>query len=491
MIVRSFLTEKRLQLLELTAALAVFALAVAVRVVRLGDVPRVVSGDEADNLSVAYLIIEGNGPGFFGFDWKPAPIFSLYPLAWTVQLFGSGVSDFRLFAVLTSLLVIIAFYLVARRAMDAPAALLAMALLSTNLWFLNFSRTAWENTNAALFALAACYATTRALESKHRNWWMWWILSGFFVAGGLYGYFTGRFIFLAVGIIAVVAVASRLAPLKRSAAGLAMAALTAMILFAPMASTIAHDWDRFNSRTNNVSVFAETNTTEETGWPVIRQNITRNFEGLILQEGRHQYGELWKRYTPPGRPPLDTAGTILFLAGLVVSVAHWRKTYAWWAFFVPLAIAEVFSRGTPDLARAILFAPFYFLFIGIALDGTFSSLQRWPLVRLAAMIAATVVISTSAYRNVSDYANWQADGETQAGRMPGVDVCEFERWLTIAQSAARDGVAIDRAAFAAARIELGCSEAYLRWRQTQRDDPSVPVITPTPIIIPTATPRLN
>lgn len=74
--------------LEAGAFVGVLTLAVLVRVVRLGSIPRMITADETDNLQVAYKIIEGTGPGIFGFDWKPAPIFSLYPLAWSVQLFG-------------------------------------------------------------------------------------------------------------------------------------------------------------------------------------------------------------------------------------------------------------------------------------------------------------------------------------------------------------------------------------------------------------------
>src|SRR3990170_2584709 len=86
--------------LEASAFGAALAVCVVVRVAKLGSLPRMITADEADNLQTAYHIIAGTGPGFFDFDWKPAPIFSLYPLAWAIQLFGDTVSDFRMFPVI-------------------------------------------------------------------------------------------------------------------------------------------------------------------------------------------------------------------------------------------------------------------------------------------------------------------------------------------------------------------------------------------------------
>ncbi|MDP9237358.1 MAG: glycosyltransferase family 39 protein [Chloroflexota bacterium] len=87
---------------------------------------------------------------------------------------------------------IILFYAVARDTIRAAAALAAMMLLATDLRSLNFSRTAWDNIYAALFAIGACWTTTRALKTPGRAAFAWWAGSGLFVTAGLYGYFPGR-----------------------------------------------------------------------------------------------------------------------------------------------------------------------------------------------------------------------------------------------------------------------------------------------------------
>ena len=454
------LSKRMLLALELAAAGGIFVVAIVVRLWRLGTVPRIIAGDETDNIQVAYHIIAGTGPGIFGFDWKPAPIFSLYPLAWTIQTFGDSVADFRLFPVILSLLVIAMFYVVARESMGAPAALLALGLLVTNLWFLHFSRTAWENANASFFALGACWSTTRALKTGR----MWlWALTGLFVAFGLYGYFSGRFIFVSVALIAAIAVAMRWAPWKRTLMGLGLAAVISAALFAPMAYNIARDWDYFNQRTKNASIFtsipnAQTKPDNLTGWPMAWYNVKRNYNGWILMRPNVFESGLWSRYTPKQRAPLGFIAMHLFWAGLLVAVfLRWRDTFAWWTFLAPLAIAQIFSRGTPDLARGLIFAPFYFLFIGIALDEGIRRLKTVPLQAAAVALAAVAVIWVGVL-NVRDYFEWQESPSIQALRLPGVDVCEFADWQKLAHNEAKRDMLVRTEQVEAMREQNRCSE---------------------------------
>jgi 4-amino-4-deoxy-L-arabinose transferase-like glycosyltransferase len=442
---------------EASVFAAIFVIAVIVRLWNLGTIPQIVTGDETDNLQVAYRIIKGTGPGFFGFDWKPAPSFSMYPLAWTVQLFGDSVFAFRLYPVILSLLTIVMFYVVARETLGARSSLLGMALLATNLWFLHFSRTAWENSNAALFALGACWCTQRALATGRLDWWG---RAGIFVAAGLYGYFTGRFIFLSVGAIAFIAILCGQAPWRKTLTGLALAAAVTAVLFGPMAWKIYDDWDHFNSRTKNVSVFNSKNEPYEgrtNGWDIAYLNLQRNFRGLILQD-KTEFGRgLWARYNPEARPPLDLISGPLFLAGLLLGLWKWRQTYYWFTFLIPLAIAEIFSKGTPDLARAVLFAPFYFLFIGLL----FEELDRFRPRQRRLLMSGVVVLLVAwiGAANVYGYFRWQNRNVTQVVRLPGVDVCEFDAWHEIAMQAARQGALVSPESVEELHRTLLCSDA--------------------------------
>lgn len=466
--------------LEALGFVAVLAVCVGVRLWHLGTVPRIILGDETANLQDAYTIIQGTGPGLFGFDWKPAPIFSVYPLAWTVEFFGNSVTAFRLFPVILSLLTIVMFYVVAREAMRARAALLGMLLLGTNLWFLHFSRTAWENTNSSLFALGACWCTQHAIQTGRYDWW---VRSGVFAAFGLYGYFSGRFIFISVGMIAFLAIALRQAPWRRTLIGLGVAAIVSAVLFAPMALKIHDEWDRFNTRTKAVSIFEtgpEGYAGYTNGWAIAAINLQRNFRGFILQDGNEFDRGIAAIYGPERRPPLDLLVGPLFLAGLVVGMWRWRKTYAWFTFFVPLAIPEVFSKETPDLARGIIIAPFYFLFIGLLFQEVIDRIEP-PRTRIAMWLAAAALVAWVSVFNVYDYFSWQTSDATQNARLKGVEVCEFETWRQMALKAAEQRALVTLDRIDQLHRDNDCSTLLKRLPNSSS---YIPPPTPTPMPTP-------
>lgn len=407
-------------------------------------------------MQVAFHILAGTGPGLFGFDWKPAPIFSLYPQAWVIGIFGDSVAGFRLFPVLLSLVLLAAFYLLARRSMRTGPALGAMLLLGTNLWVLHFSRTAWENLNAPLFAVGACYALTRALQSGRVKWWT---LTGVFMACGLYGYFSGRFIFVAVVLGVLLAIVTRTTAWRPAVKSLALAGLVAAVLFSPMAKSILDHWDYFNQRTNGVSVLnGQAYEGEASKWRIVTRNVARNVKGFVLQDGSEFGRGLWGRYNPRGRAPLDRATTLLFWGGLAVGALRWRKTLLWWPYFVPLFIAEVFSRGTPDGARGLIIAPFYFLFAGLFLDEALQCASRYRLQTVAAAVIGAIVLSSSV-GNGSDYFSWQRTKSVQLNRLPGVDVCEYPAWRQAALDSAKAGPGIiDPALIGRIRMEVACTD---------------------------------
>lgn len=449
----------RVRWIEIAGFAGVLSVAVAVRIYRLGKTPNILTGDELENLQTAIRIIEGGGPGVFGFDWAGRPALGLYPLAWSVRIFGDSVADFRMYSVIIALLAIVLFYAVARETMRAPAALSAMLLLSTNLWFLNFSRTAWDNINAALFAIGACWATTRALKTQGRVSFAWWAMSGLFVTAGFYGYFSGRLIFASVTLIAIVAVATRQAPWRRTLAGLLLAGVISAALFGPMARNIYRNWDYFTSRSDTVSVFntIRADGSKANGWGVAKDNILPNYRGLILHyptEG--QRGPTWMRYHPNLRPALDIIALHLFWAGLVIAVFRWRQTFAWFTFLVPLFVPQIFSGDTPDLGRAIIFAPFYFLFIGITFDEILRRLTV-PVLRGAALLSIGAVVAFVSVREVDGYFDWQGQDAIQNVRMPGIHYCEYNLWRSGSLEAARTGGSADLQEFDRQRRELNCS----------------------------------
>ncbi|MFH1484927.1 MAG: glycosyltransferase family 39 protein, partial [Chloroflexota bacterium] len=208
----------------------ILCLALVLRVVELGSVPRNVTADEMDNLQTVYHILEGTGPFIFGFDWKPSPAYGTYIMATMVGLFGDDVAALRLGSALHSVFALIPFYLLARQVVSRPAALMATVLMSTSLWYLHFSRSGWENIYGAFYGAAAALCLSLAVRSRSR---LFYGLCGFFCALGLFVYYASTFII--AGFVAYLPFALLLhrEQRKQILLGYGIVLAVALLVFAP------------------------------------------------------------------------------------------------------------------------------------------------------------------------------------------------------------------------------------------------------------------
>ena len=352
-------TSRRGLISGTTVALAaIVAVAAVVRLVSLTDVPPNVSPDEADNLLVIYHIMADEGPGFFGLDWKPSPAFSMYLTSAFIRVFGESITGMRMASVVLSLLSLIAFYHLARQALSRSASLAATFLLGTNLWYLHFSRSGWENVHVGLYAVMAALMLTLAI--KHQKWYLY-AASGLFATLGLYGYTTGRAIVLAVVAYLPAAVLLHRQRWKSILLGYALLLVVCAVLFLPQLKTALDDWEKFNYRTKVVSVFSTSDEyLGDSGLPrILAHQVWRTIDGFFLMDSGVSLLGLNRRYIPPGWAFLDRITGVLFWLGLAVSIVRWRQTVLWWAMLLMMVFpVQVLSTGTPDAARAVGAAPF-------------------------------------------------------------------------------------------------------------------------------------
>jgi hypothetical protein len=335
---------------------------------------------------------------------------------------------------------------------------------------------------------------TRALKSEGRKRWMWWFITAMFTTGGVYGYSSGRFVCISVAVCAGIAVFIRVAPWRQTLIGLTATAVITAVLFAPMAKYIAENFEFFQNRMNTVSVFKVVNPdgTKANGWEVAWDSVEPNFRGLILNDGHlANLGPYNARYHPFQRASLEIFGLLLFLPGIAIAAVRWRETYTWFPFIIPAAIANLFSTFTPDYARSIVWAPFYFLFMGL----TFDQLMRtqWRFAPKPLLAAGIIVITAFiGAREVKLYFDWQSMEGTQSVRMPGTDYCEWHDFITLSKESAAAGAkvginqGIDLTKFLARRYENQCSPiiaARGEYTVTATPRPSatpVPQATPSP-----------
>lgn len=408
---------------EAVAFSLLLLIAFGLRVAWLGTIPGNITADEADNLSTIFKLQVTGDPGFFDLDWKPQPAMSMYVFSAFMWVFGEDIFGMRMASAVLSTLALLPFYALARRVVQPVAALGGAALLATGLWYLNFSRSGWENVHVALFSLTAAWALTVALERRQMRWFA---LAGVAAALGLYGYFAGRLILVALLAYAPLALWWAKGRRRTVLAGYAVVVLTAAMLFLPQAPSIREDRDVFNRRTDAVYIFNQDRPYlgETTDFGIVKAQVSRNLKGFFLFDG-----DMFRsgRYGPKGETLYDPLTGVLLISGLVLGLYHWRKTGLWWAMlFVPLAGTQIPSILTPDGARALIAAPFMYLFIALTLDAILNFARgRGRQIALTGVVASVLLLSVF---NAWSYFSWAQSPETIQAREPAIELADYDLW---------------------------------------------------------------
>lgn len=412
---------------EQIGLLALLLVALLARLFQLETVPGSIIADEADNLQDAIRVLSGHGPALFGLDWKPAPAFNIYLIAVSIATLGTNVLALRLPTAVLSVAGLIPMYYLARQTLSRPASFFAVGLFAFSLWYLHFSRSGWENADIVLYTMGAAWALQKGLREDRLRWF---VLAGAFCALGLYGYFSGRFIVLALLAYLPFALRGQVLPRERLLRGYGVLLATTAVLFLPMLFTVVGDWARFNQRA--VSAFILTNNSDAAPVALVK-NTLEQLRGFVLLDPGVLHNP---QYLPLGRTFLDPIAALLFLLGLIAGVVHFRRVALWWCLLVvPWFFSQVLTNGAPDAARAIGIAPVMYLLIGLLFDSLPLRRTQRDLAQLGLLALTPVMI----LMNLVDYSSWMGDPKAAELRHPAIDNADFGRWAALQTERARSG----------------------------------------------------
>ncbi|HET9493090.1 MAG TPA: glycosyltransferase family 39 protein [Chloroflexia bacterium] len=422
---------------ELAVLAAILVLALAVHLYNLGDFPDTILADEADNAQDALRITYGLTPenGVFGLDWTGQPALSAYILAAFIYLFGFTSFVIRFPTALISVLALVPFFFLLRRQFSLVASSLATLLLASLVWYLNFSRSAWNNIHVCFYMLGAMACLMLALDAisspapNSRVKWLYFAAVGAFCALGLNAYPSGRAIVLGIALFFPVALWFYRRRWKELLAGYAVLGLATLVLILPLATYVLGRWEAYTGRSNVVAL---------TGSPEFKADPA----GTFLQQLSRNVRGLWDgsvnntaQYTPVGEPQLDTVTAVLVLAGMLLSlllpsVRRRPETWLWWSMLLVAWFAtQVLTVGTPNGARGIGYMPTLVYFAAVSLDAALGLFKRTPLwARRSAAAGAAVLLVDVAAWNVSQYAEWQSKPRTRQDRYLYITAAEFPAW---------------------------------------------------------------
>jgi hypothetical protein len=201
--------------------------------------------------------------------------------------------------------------------------------------------------------------------------------------------------------------------------------LTAAALFAPQIPTIVREWDQFQKRVENVSIF--TQNAMPLGYPT-RTSLALHQLGKTVRYLTVGAAIGGVHYAPTDRSPFHPALVPFLLIGLAAALWHWRTGLWWWLLLVVPVIATqgLSVVGDPNLARMAVTCGVFFWFIGYGLD----TVTRWFRTRWQPAITTVLVIGAGII-TVSEwqyFEQWMLSAAVANARGGGVDYQDYARW---------------------------------------------------------------
>ena len=340
--------------------LLILFIAAVLRLVALPTVPPGLQHDEVFHGHDAVTVLLGYHPLYFTSNAGNEPLF-IYLMSLTIGLFGHNAWGIRLAAVICGLLTVLFTYLWIRRAYNDHTALIAAAFMAVGFWPIFLSRVGLRAVSVPMLAALTAWLLFEALHRQQRRWF---VMTGIALGVSLYTYPAART--LPVVFVLFWILSSGFS--RRINKPLLITLLTALIVVAPLAYTIA-------------TLPAADVRLQQLGGPVqdaLQGNVEPVVRYTLATLGMFNVsGDPIARYNLPGRPVFDVITGLLFLAGLLIALRHWREPRNLFALlWLPIGLLpSMLSDSAPSFLRASASLPVAFLFPALALNWLTASCQ--------------------------------------------------------------------------------------------------------------------
>ena len=359
----------------------VLARAAFARLFALDTLPPGLKYDAASNgVTILAMLCDGARPFFVNAMGAPEPLI-LYLQAIVVWLFGPTTFSLRVITALASVLSVASLYGCAYEfTRDRRVALVAAFALATSLELFNLARYGIRFIFVTLFATAVLYFFARAWRTGS---WRTFVLGGITLGLSVYTYPAA--LLIPVGLALVWAhhfIFDRARWWTRLKPTLAMWSVAMVVALPRIVFQILYPSVAF-ARVNQVSAWQRTNIVETI---LARLVAYAKMFGIEWHDGTF------------GIPLLDPGLFVLFVIGVIVCLARWRRIEWFWAvimlgiMFLPDLLAA--DEPTLNKVRLIGIFPFAFFFVGA---GASALLEKIPLraQRIASIVVAIVLLASA------------------------------------------------------------------------------------------------
>lgn len=285
-------------------------------------------------------------------------------LASFVTLAGRGVLLWRLPSVGLALLGLSVTFSLMRRLFGGRIGLLALGLMAVAFWSVWMGRAILHVTLMPLMTALVAYSLVRAFSAQDRSeGGLWFAVGGLTLGIAQYIHVTAWVIFLIFGSFIIYVWGTNRAILRRQWENIIYALLLAGVVTLPLWIFLAKH-------------------------PEVRSPVPLSEQSLLLADvprrvgislaGLALRGDMSPIHNLPGRPALDPISAVLFVAGLGIATARWRRP-EWMIVLLWLVFGLVPAAGlphVPDFEYMAIVMPVAFVFTALTLDTLLTWLQR-------------------------------------------------------------------------------------------------------------------
>jgi 4-amino-4-deoxy-L-arabinose transferase-like glycosyltransferase len=333
--------------------LLMLLIAAVLRLSVLSGVPPGLQHDEVVHGHDAVTVLLGYRPLYFASNAGNEPLF-IYLMSLTIGLVGHNEWGIRLAAVSCGLLTLLFTYLWIRRAYNDRTALIASALMAVSFWPIFLSRVGLRAAAVPMMAALSVWLLFEAMQRRQRRWF---VLAGLALGVALYTYPAARTLPIVYFLFWILTSSVS----RKVNWPLLVTLLTALIVFAPLAYTIA--------------ALPEADVRlQQLDKPVqeaLRGNLEPVLHYTLATLGMFNVaGDPIARYNLPGRPVFDLITGLLFLWGVGLALRKWREPRNLFALlWLPIGLLpSMLSDSAPSFLRASASLPVAFLFPALAVN---------------------------------------------------------------------------------------------------------------------------
>jgi 4-amino-4-deoxy-L-arabinose transferase-like glycosyltransferase len=376
--------ETRLRRWQIVALVGIAALAVALRLTLLTEMPASLFKDEGRHaLKVAQILDDPSYRPVYEPDIALPALF-LYPMALAFKVFGVSLLTLRLFMATMGVIDVALLFLLARRLFGTRVGLIAAYLFAAAFWALRMQRVALAPAFSTGLVLLALLLFVRAMQVRR---WGDWALAGVGASGTLYCYHSGPFTLVLIALVALVLlIRGPRRFLRFWLPRFAVLAGVFLILAAPLFRYVVTHFAQYTARPRQTAIFSEVNLQRlgQDRLAAFQANIAPNI-GMYTVRGDHE-----PKHNLPFAPHLDAIMAVLFLAGLALLVTGWlhgpsgvarSRRFAEWlvlGYLAVMLIPSVLAIDAPNTLRAFDTLPPALLIVALAADAVWRRMAGEP-----------------------------------------------------------------------------------------------------------------